>query len=275
MLKIAIQGQPGSFHDAVARRYFGDAIELACCETFSDVFAAVSDGRADQAVCAVENSLYGSITDVYDLMLQYQFSVVGEEIEHIHQQLIAAHGVKLSDISEVYSHPVALNQCREWLEQTLPDAEIIEHHDTAGAVADVKLLDSPYAAAIAGRQAAQLHDMAIIVSDIEDEKTNFTRFFILDPTGTAPVNANKASLVLTTSHRPGALYAALGIFDAHGVNLTKLESRPIRGQRFRYQFFVDAECDAATLSAVIAGLQHQKCSVTILGHYHAADSSTA
>ncbi|MGB3008764.1 MAG: prephenate dehydratase [Candidatus Saccharimonadales bacterium] len=270
-MKIAIQGQAGSFHDSVARQYFDDTIDRICCETFHDVFAALENNQAQHAVCAVENSLYGPISEVYDLLLQYRFPIVGEAIEHIHQQLIALPGVQLADITEVYSHPVALDQCREWLERYLPDAEIVEHHDTAGAVEYIKQLDSPYTAAIAGKQAAKLHNLPIIVKDIEDEKTNLTRFFIIDPKGVAPANANKASLVLTTSHQPGALYRALGIFDKYHINLSKLTSRPIRGERFRYHFFIDAECSPSILRAIIDELKAQQCEVICLGHYHASD----
>lgn len=266
-MKIAIQGQTGSFHDAVARRFFGEGIELVCCETFHELFVSLKTGKSDQAVCAIENSLYGSIADNYDLLLRYRFPIVGEAVEHVHQNLICLPGTTLTDITEVYSHPVAIDQCREWLENNLPDAEVIEHHDTAGAVEYVKSLDSPYAAAIAGKQAALLHDMPILVHDIEDETTNLTRFFVLDPHGKSVQNADKASLVLITSHAPGALYRALGVFAGRGVNLTKLESRPIRGEAFKYQFFVDAECDAPTLVTIITELNAQDCTVITLGHY--------
>ncbi|MGB3023708.1 MAG: prephenate dehydratase [Candidatus Saccharimonadales bacterium] len=269
-MKIAIQGQAGSFHDAVARRHFGDDCELVCCETFHGVFEALAAATADKAVCAIENSLYGSIGDVYDLLLRYKFPIVGEEIKHIHQQLISAPSAKLSDIQEVYSHPVALNQCREWLETNLPRAELIEHHDTAGAVEYIKQQGSTHAAAIAGTQAAKLYDMHCIARDIEDEKTNLTRFVILDLSGTTPPNADKVSLVLTTSHAPGALYRALGVFNDRHVNLTKLQSRPIRGERFRYQFFIDAECDKPTFTIVTDELMAQGCTLRLLGHYPAA-----
>lgn len=267
-MKIAIQGQAGSFHDAVARRFFADqSIKLICCDTFPEVFEAVASNQVSHAVCAVENSLYGPIADVYDLLLQHRLSIIGEVIEHIHQNLIGLRDTRLADITEVYSHPVALNQCRSWLEDNLPDAEIIEHHDTAGAVAHIKELDSTQAVAIASEQASILYDLPILERDIEDEKTNLTRFFILSPDAPIIKDANRASLVLITPHSPGALYRALGVFDKHQINLTKLTSRPIRGEKFRYQFFVDADCDGATLQTVIDQLSQQKCSVTLLGHY--------
>lgn len=267
MPKIAIQGQVGSFHHTVADRWFHD-YELVKCDTFHDVFDAVAHGTADQAVVAIENSLYGSIADVYDLLLKYKYPIVGELVEHIHLQLMAKPGVLLSDISEVYSHPVALNQCREWLEKHLPDAEIIEHHDTAGAVAYVKELDSPYTAAIAGQKASELYDLPILIKDIEDENTNLTRFVVLDPLKSDGVtDADKASLVITTTHHSGALHEALGVFAKYEVNLTKLQSRPIRGKSFQYQFFIDADITSETLEQLTRDLKQKDCQVTLLGHY--------
>jgi prephenate dehydratase len=266
MPQIAIQGQKGSFHDDVARHYFPES-DIVPCDTFHDVFAAMSTEKADIAIVAIENSLYGSIADVYDLLLAHDYKITSEHILHIHQQLIGIAGSQLSEITEVYSHPVALNQCREWLETHLPDAELIEHHDTAGAVAYVKELDSPYAAAIAGERAAELYEMFIIERDIEDEKTNLTRFVILDPSQ-AIAHPDKASIVLTTKHHSGALYEALGVFAEHNANLTKLQSRPIRGEQFNYQFFIDCDIDAAGLASILSDLQELGCSVILLGHYN-------
>jgi prephenate dehydratase len=267
MPRVAIQGQIGSFHHTVTNRWFPD-YDLVCQDTFHGVFEALKAKQADQAVVAIENSLYGSIADVYDLLLKYKYPIVGELVEHIHLQLMAKDGVKLSDITEVYSHPVALNQCREWLEEHLPDVEIIEHHDTAGAVAYVSELDSPFTAAIAGTQASELYKIPILERDIEDEKTNLTRFVVLDPTAPGEIpGANKASLVITTTHHAGALYEALGVFAQHAVNLTKLQSRPIRGKKFQYQFFIDAECDATTLHKIQNDLSDLGCTVHTLGHY--------
>lgn len=271
MPRVAIQGQKGSFHDDVARRYYPND-EIVPCDTFHDVFAALTDKKADVAIVAIENSLYGSIADVYDLLLTHYYQITGEHILHIHQQLIGIEGLQLSDITEVYSHPVALNQCREWLETNLPDAELIEHHDTAGAVAYVKELDSPYTAAIAGTRAAEMYGLPIIANDIEDEATNLTRFVILDPQANVS-EANKVSLVLTTTHHSGALYEALGVFAQHDTNLTKLQSRPIRGEKFKYQFFIDADIDKDTLSQVVNELEALQCQVTILGHYQSHISS--
>lgn len=266
-VRVAIQGEPGSFHHAAARQLCPSEFELVCCTSFADVFASVADGSADIAVVACENSLYGSIAEVYDLLLRYRIPIAGEHIAHIHQNLIAHPEADLASIREVYSHPVALNQCRAWLATNLPEAELIEHHDTAGAVEEIAQAPSPYTAAVAGVEAARLYDLPVLATDIEDEKTNLTRFLLLSPSYQPSTTATKASLVLTTSHQPGALYRALGVFADAGINLTKLESRPIRGEAFRYQFIVDIVCNQVELSTAITQLQAQDCTVDVLGLY--------
>lgn len=270
-MKIAIQGNTGSFHHLAAQRWFGDDIEIVPCETFLEVFQALEDHIADHAICAVENSLYGSINEVYDLLLGFKYPIVGELPEHIHQQLIGFSGADLSHIERVYSHPVALSQCERFLDEFLPHAERIEHHDTAEAVGLIKQLGNPSYAAIAGHAAAQVHSMQLLREDIEDEATNFTRFLILDPMKPTVNGANKASLVLRTSHAPGALYRALGVFAGLGINLTKLHSRPIRGQVWKYQFFIDIEADKRQLDIALSELNNLGCDVTVLGHYKAAE----
>ncbi len=267
-MKIAIQGTPASFHAIAAEKFFGTAIELICCERFPDVFASLNAGTADRALVASDNSLYGSIREVYDLLLKYRFTIIGDITEHIHQNLIALPGVKADMVQEIYSHPVALDQCRGYIEKHFPAAEPIEHHDTAGAVQYVKTHGLKHAAAIASKAAAEAYDMNIIAENIEDEKTNFTRFIILSPVPVSPRReAGKVSLVLETSHTPGALYHALKAFADSDVNLTKLESRPIRGRVFHYQFFIDADADSGQLRRVLDELRRQQCKTTVLGHY--------
>jgi len=267
-MNVAIQGVEGSFHDLVAHRWFGsEPITLVPCRTFAGVFDAIENGAADTGVVAIENSLYGSINEVYDLLLERNFSIVGELPEHIHQQLIGFSGTKFADITHVYSHPVALNQCRLWLEANLPGAELIEHHDTADSVRLIQEQGEATSAAIASHRAAELHGLKILQENIEDETTNFTRFLIIERDKHTPEKADKASLVLRTDHSPGALYRALGIFAELGINLTKLQSRPIRGHVWRYQFFVDVQASPDRLGQAASKLADDGCEVTILGHY--------
>lgn len=265
---VAIQGVEGSFHDLVAHRWFGSTpIELVSCRTFTGVFDAIESGAAETGVVAIENSLYGSISEVYDLLLARGFSIVGELPERIHQQLIGFADAKLAEVTHVYSHPVALNQCTTWLETNLPTAERIEHHDTADAVRMIKELNDMHSVAIASHRAAQLHDLEILQENIEDEATNFTRFLIIEREKRSIEMADKASLVLRTDHTPGALYRALGVFAEFGLNLTKLQSRPIRGRVWHYQFFIDVNASPEVLEQAIVRLKEEGCETTALGCY--------
>lgn len=270
-MKIAIQGEKGSFHDAAASQFFSDAdYSLVCCDSFSEVFKQLASQQVDCGVVAVENSLFGSIHETYDCLLRHPFPVVGEVSLPIHQQLIAHPGVALSDITEVISHPAALDQCREFLEKTRPNAKLIEHTDTAGAVADIATKNLKHSAAIASSRAAILHGMEIIANNIEDEPDNVTRFIILRLSTTKIPNANKASLVLTTPHEPGALHRALGAFTDNNCNLTKIESRPVRGRPFQYQFIIDVMASQDQLISLTHELEQLGCQVAMLGFYPAA-----
>ena len=266
-MTVAIQGQIGSFHHTASELFFNKPIEILPCESFREVFQTLSNGDADTGLVAIENSLYGSIHETYDMLVRHDFSIVGEITLPINQQLIVNPNTNLKDITEVYSHPAALDQCRNYLEANFPDVELIEHHDTAAAVNFIKHNQLITAAAIASFEAAKLHGMKVLAENIEDTPDNFTRFVVINRQSIATDNPSKASLILTTSHQSGSLYDALGVFKSHGVNLTKLESRPIRGETFRYQFFVDVIADHITLTTIIDELILQDCQVKQLGHY--------
>lgn len=272
MRKVAIQGTAGSFHEAAARSFFGNKpTQLVPCDTFRSVFTTLQNNDADVAVVAIENSLYGSIHDVYDHLVTTHAHIVGEVLLPVHQQLIVlSDTVKLSDISEIYSHPAALDQCRNWLHTHLPNAELIEYYDTAGAVEYIATKKLDHAAAIASTQAAHLHKLVVIAKNIEDDPSNTTRFIVIAKEKVQEDEANKASLLLITSHQPGALHAALGIFAANNCNLTKIESRPIRGQKFRYQFIVDVQVSRDQLITISTELEQQNCRLTLLGHYRSS-----
>jgi prephenate dehydratase len=269
-MKIAIQGQVASFHDAAARQFFGDDIEIVGCDTFPEAFQALADGRADKAVIAIENSLYGSMNEVYDLLLRYKFWIDGEIYSRIHQCLIGLRGAKLQDIKEVYSMPVALGQCEDFLDTALPQAKRIEHHDTTGSVMDVKKWNDPTKAAIAGRAAAKFHNMQLLAEEIETNKQNYTRFFVLQKQRPGHNNpTNKTSLLLVTDHKPGALHQALGAFANRAIGLTKLQSRPIIGEAWHYMFYVDIDAGIGNpdCQAALSELAQQQCEVTVLGSY--------
>ena len=275
-MTISIQGQLGSYHHQVAAKLYGESVRLICRDNFKEVFDDVLSGQADYAVCAIENSSVGSINEVYDLLEVYRYPIVGEVIEHVHQNLIGFEGADLSVITKIYSHPVALAQCADFIEHQLPHAEIIEYHDTAAAVDFVRQSGEHSLAAIGSEAAARLHDMSILESGVQDEQDNYTRFLVIDPRADeqqppSEPEPNKASLVLITSHQPGALYNALGVFAKYDCNLTKLQSRPIAGKVWQYQFYIDTEITPGTLREVIMRLSEQECTVIHLGSYRSAE----
>jgi prephenate dehydratase len=265
-MKIAIQGQAGSFHAAVARSWYGANAELVPCTTFQEGFDVFENADADAIVTAVENTLYGSINQVYQLIEECSAPIIGEAKLPIRQQLIADPRASLDTITEVYSHPVALAQCRGYLAEHLPNAEVIEFFDTAGAVEYVASLDSPEIAAIASEEAARLYGLPILAPDIHDHEHNITRFVVLEPTQT-DAQANRASLVITTSHEPGALVEVLRVFSDAGVNLAKLQSQPIVGSPWKYKFFVVVDCAGAQLRELVAQIEASDHTVTLLGEY--------
>jgi prephenate dehydratase len=273
-MRIGIQGAAGSFHHIAAEHWFGgDNTQKAqehdyyYGETFEDVFKALENKEIASAVVAIENSRYGSISEVYDLLLRYNFPIVGEVAEQIHQQLIALPGSKIADIRQVFSHPVALGQTSHFLDNILKNTEKIEYYDTAAAVEHIKVLGNKQNAAIAGHLAAEIHDMAIIAPNIEDEKQNYTRFLIIQRSAARIKDANKASLVLQTEHKAGSLYRAMGIFAKRNLNLTKLQSRPIGGKVWKYHFYVDVEVTGDILGESVDELTKDGCKVTVLGQY--------
>ena len=243
-MRIAIQGDTASFHHIAAMEWRGDDAAIVPCETFDDVFGALNRHDAELGVVAIENSLYGGINHVYDLIEAHGYPIVGEIHLPIHQQLI---GTPSTPVTHIYSHPVALAQCQEYLDAHYPEAIRIEYHDTAAAVA--------------------LHNMPIIAENIEDNPANFTRFLVIQPHGIAPTDANRTSLVITTNHTPGALAGVLSIFAQHDINLSKLQSRPIIGQLWRYRFYLVLDVAGGQLRAALKDIEPLTESLTILGEY--------
>ena len=268
-MRIAIQGQAGSFHEQVARQWYGPQAECIPCTTFTEVFDTYEAGEADAIVTAVENTLYGSINEVYQRIEECSAPIIGEVKLSIDQMLITQPGVALKDITEVYSHPVALAQCREFIKTHLPNAEIIEFFDTAGAVEFIKAEGDVHMAAIAGEQAARLHSLPILRRSIQDSGNNLTRFLVLEATDTSP-QANRASLVITTTHKPGALVEVLQVFADAGVNLVKLQSQPIIGSPWQYKFFIVVDCAGDTLYRLVERIEKSDYEVTLLGEYVSA-----
>ncbi|HMS23829.1 MAG TPA: prephenate dehydratase [Candidatus Saccharibacteria bacterium] len=272
-MKVAIQGQAASYHHLAAKQFFGDDVDILPCDTFKTVFSAVDKNTAKYAVIAIENSLYGSINPVYDLLLKKRFWISGEIYLRIKHCLIGLPGTDKKNIREIYSQIMALAQCEVYLDENFPHAKHIEHHDTVASVELVKKLGDKTKAAIASEGSAKLHNMEILEKEIEDNKQNFTRFLVLEKGTNSVMGANKTSLALITPHSPGALYRALGVFDKHNINLSKLQSRPIKETAWRYMFYIDVEAglDNDKLKKALADLKTQECEIILLGCYKSSN----
>ncbi len=237
-LKVAYQGERGAYSEQAAWSLFGKDIVVEPCPTFDAVFSAVEDGACDRGVVPVENSVAGSIHRNYDLLLRHDLHIVGECNLRISHCLIAHPGVSLAEIRRVYSHPQALAQCEQSLRE-LGEVEVIATHDTAGSVRLIKERGLDHAAAIAGEGAAALYGMAILRREFEDETINYTRFVGLGREPVTPEGESKTSLAFAGKNEPGLLFRCLSAFALRNIDLTKIESRPLRGVPWEYVFYLD------------------------------------
>src|SRR5467141_3710264 len=270
-MRVAFQGEPGAFSEEAAIQLLGGAITTVPRAMFEAAFTAIAEGAADALLAPVENSLAGSVVRVFDLLMESRLTIVAETILPIEMQLIAAPGASFADIRSVASHPMALAQCERFF-AAHPEWKRVPAEDTAGSVREALARGDKSSAAIAGRRAAEHYHGVILAESIQDNAENFTRFVLLLPENAAPAwvsaDARKVSLALRLAHRPGALLAALEPFARHGVNLLKIESRPIHGRPWEYQFFVDVEADAvARLEQALRELREAAHEVRVLGLY--------
>ncbi len=238
-LEVAFQGEVGAYSEEAAFRFFGSSIEIRPRETLEDVFKIVESEEVQFGVVPIENSLEGSISRVYDLLLDSTLKVYGEIGLRVIHCLIGSAGAGLDTIKKVYSHPQALGQCRSFLKHL--NGELVPTYDTAGSVKMIKEKGTPDIAAIASARAAEIYGMKIIAQGIEDNPNNFTRFFILSREDAQPTGNDKTSIVFSAKDRPGALYECLTEFASRKINLTKLESRPTRQRPWEYNFYLDFE----------------------------------
>jgi len=242
--RIAIQGFEGSFHQAAAHHYYNGAAEVITCSTFKEVVRIASSRKESEgAVMAIENSIAGSILPNYNLLQKSNLVITGEIYLHIRQHLMVNKGVSLDDITEVHSHPMALQQCLAYLDKY--HWKLVETEDTALSAKFIHQKKSKHIAAIAGKMAADLYDLEIIAPNIHTMKPNYTRFLVLErPENiTAAEDVNKASIQFHTNHTKGSLAKVLGKIAGCGINLSKLQSMPIPGSEWKYSFHADMEFD--------------------------------
>lgn len=267
--KVTIQGYEGSFHQVAARQFFGKDVDVITCATFRDVVRIGEDAKqSDGAVMAIENSIAGSILPNYNLLQKSKLQVIGEVYLSISQNLLVYPGVKLEDIKEVHSHPMAILQCLDYLEKQ--HWKLVESEDTALSAKYVRQHKSKHIAAIASKLAAQLYDLDMITPDIHTLKNNITRFLIMVPAKQKIdiADADKASIYFQTDHSKGILSKVLAKIAQGGANLSKLQSMPIPGSTFKYGFYADIEFDhRKQLDKLLVDLKLMTNSFKVFGLY--------
>jgi prephenate dehydratase len=273
-MRVAFQGAPGAFSEAAAVQLLGEGIRTVPRATFDATFRAIAENVADALLLPVENTLAGSVARVYDLLLHSPLEMCGETILPIEHHLMGVPGAKIENLRAVASHPMALAQCEKFFESH-PGLKRVPAEDTAGSVREMMGGGDAACGAIAGRRAAGHYGAVILRENIEDNTENFTRFVLLLPAEEAERfrarDAKKMSIAMRLAHRPGALLASLEPFANHGVNLLKIESRPIHGKPFEYQFYVDVEAERReNLNAALAEVRTATSDLRVLGLYGAA-----
>ena len=277
-IKVAFQGELGAFSQEAIRQLFGPRAEPVPRQRFEQVFHALRDGEVDAAALPIENTLAGSVHENYDLLMKFDFEITAETSVRIVHNLIAPPGVSFSQIRTVYSHPVALNQCLDFFSRH-PRIERMPFYDTAGS-AKMIMEDRPAGgAAIASGIAAQIYGGRILKQGIEDDQQNFTRFFLLEPSGAKPRESReerrrpwKTSLVFSTGNVPGALFRALSALALRDLDLAKIESRPLRGKPWEYFFYLDllGHREEPRVQKALGHLAEVADFLRVLGSYRAA-----
>jgi prephenate dehydratase len=236
---IAFQGEPGAYSERAVKEFFREPpITTLPCRTFGEAFAAVHTEQSQAAVIPIENSLAGSVHQNYDLLLKHQLHITGEIFLRISHHVMALPDVKWEKVRRVYSHPQALEQCRDFLEKW-PAIEAVPAYDTAGSAKLIAAEQWQDAAAIASANAASEYGLEILHRGVESNPQNYTRFLILEKEERTPLEAGKTSIVFSIAHTPGALFKALAVFALRDINLMKIESRPLHGSPWEYIFYLD------------------------------------
>ena len=279
---VAFQGEAGAFSQQAIRQFLGDNAAILPCQRFDEVFKALSSGQAMAACIPIENTLHGSVHENYDHLLQFDFDIVAETNVRIVHNLIACPGVTFKKVKRVFSHPVALNQCLDFFARN-PGVERVSFYDTAGSV---KMLMSERlgdAAAIASSLSAGIYGAHILKRSIEDDRRNYTRFFLLRKKDApqlrlaGPVSReSKTSLVFTVRNVPGALFRSMSAFALRDINLAKIESRPLRGKPWEYLFYLDltGKQDDVPVQKALGHLAEIADFMRVLGSYQTVSAKS-
>ena len=279
MTAVAIAGEAGSFSHAAAVAAYRSEIRLVPCVDFPELFRTVAEDRAERGIVPIENSLTGSIHENYDLLRAHSLGIVGETEVRVRHCLIVRPGTTLQQVRRVASHPVALAQCRKFF-AAHPTITAVPAYDTAGSVRDLMQDRVAADAAIASDLAARLYGGTVLHAGIEDHPANFTRFLLVsrEPSPVPPPAPSKTSLVVSLANVPGSLHRALGPFARRGLDLSKIESRPIPGRPWEYVFYLDVLGEMVDVGAALAELAAdtgRASGVRVLGSYPATVQSAA
>lgn len=268
MKRIAIQGIAGSFHEDAALKYFEEEIEVTECKSFRSVCELIDTDKVDIAVMAIENSIAGSLLNNYQLIRDYHLRIIGEIYIHIQMNLMVYPGVKPKDITNIYSHPIALQQSMEFIEKYYSRVRLHEGMDTAAAAKLISEEKPKDGAAIANLRSAELYGLEVLETGIESNKKNYTRFLILSKQGNPTKGTNKASICFEVGHFFGSLARVLNTFAENEINLTKIQSVPIIGKPNEYTFHVDIEwTKPKNYDKAIHDVLKSASSLSILGEY--------
>lgn len=267
-IRVVYQGVEGAYSHEAARQYFGSETEVYHVTSFEEAMQEVRDGRADYAVLPIENSSAGAVTDNYDLLIRYENYIVAETFLPISHALLGRPEAELSDIHTVFSHPQALMQCSEFL-NSHKDWRQISLENTAVSAKKIIDGDDPSQAAVASETAGQLYGLKVLQSSIQNNQNNTTRFIILSRSAIYRRTAGKISISFELPHKSGTLYNILGNFIFNGVNMRKIESRPIPNRNWEYRFFIDIEgnLEDAGVNNALKGIAEESQNMRILGNY--------
>lgn len=275
--RVAFQGSPGSFSHNAARRMCGSEVEFVGTNRFREIFELVSSNRVAMGIIPVENAIAGSVHEVYDLLGAFELPVVSELYCPVRLSLLIAQPPSDGDsegtirrLEQVISHPKALEQC-SLLFQQYPNLSPVIHADTAGAAKEVAARKASNIAALASDEAAEMYGLHVLRANVQNHQENTTRFFGISKQAAERSGCNKASFILTLKHVPGSLARALSAFAGAGVNLTKIESRPIAGKPYEYHFFVDAQGQPEQLRLAVESCRQETDEIRELGYYRAAE----